>query len=638
MMRDICRLLPWIALRRRHPRGCGAVKTPATPGKKWPKACYIRALTSTTYSFRILGSVEVRAGSEALDLGGRKPAALLALLILRGKDGASADRLIDELWGEEPPRTARKSLQVHVSRLRSVLGDGVLETRPQGYALRLERGQVDLHVFEDLLERGRDALREGNSSKAASLLREALVLWRGAPLAGLEGEPFARDAAARLDDLRLAAVELRVEADLALGRHEALVGELERLVSEYPFREGLRRQLMLALYRSGRQADALAAYRSARRTFMDELGVEPGPELRELETAVLRHDPALAAPSQPGRRPARKRRVLIAGIAAAALALAAAAGLFAAVRGPSSSSASRVPVPNSVVKIDPRTNEITQVTRVGRDPDAVAVGAGGVWVVNWQDRTVSRIDAAGEVETIGGVPRADHLAVDGDNVWVSSFDRSSVARIDAHTGEVVESLGVPSRRAEGLAIGGGYLWITNPATVRDQGLETVSRVDLRSHKVLSRIPVGDTPIFDTFGDGALWVANYDNSTISVVSPGSRDAETIALDGGCGPLGIATGFGSVWVVCYWPKQLVRIDSSTRRIVARIPVGSGPLSVSTGAGAVWVTNRASRTVNRIDPRSDRTVATIRLPAPLSPYGLAARGDGVWVSVRRCPQSCI
>src|SRR4029450_6555014 len=146
MMRGICRLLPWIALRRRHPRGCGAVKTPASPGKNWPKACYIRALTPTTSSFRILGSVEVRAGSELLDLGGRKPAALLALLILHGKDGASADRLIDELWGEEPPRTVGKGLPVRVSRLRSVLGEGVLETLPRGYALRLERGQVDLYV------------------------------------------------------------------------------------------------------------------------------------------------------------------------------------------------------------------------------------------------------------------------------------------------------------------------------------------------------------------------------------------------------------------------------------------------------------------------------------------------------------
>ena len=556
---------------------------------------------------------------------------------MHGKDGVSVDRLIDELWGEDPPRTARKSLQVHVSRLRRELGDGILETRPQGYALRLERVRVDLYEFEDLLERGRDALEAGNPHEAASLLREGLALWRGAPLAGLDREPFAGAAAGRLEDLRLDATELRVEADLALGRHAALVGELEQLVAEHPFREGLRRQLMLALYRSGRQANALAAYRSARTTFLEELGVEPGPELRQLEGAVLRHDPALAPPSSPTRGPARKRRVLLAGVAMAVLALAAAAGIFAAVRAPggslSSSSAKQVPVANSVVKIDPRTNAVVQVTRVGREPDALAVGAGGVWVVNWQDRTVSRIDPAGVVETIGGVPRADHLAVDRDNVWVSSFDRASVARIDADTGEVVESLGVASQHAEGLAIGGGYLWITNPATVRRHGVETVSRVDLRSNKVVSTIPVGTTPIFDAFGEGALWVANYDDDTVSVVSAGSPEAETIELGPGCGPLGIATGFGSAWVACYWTQELVRIDPTTRKVAARIPIDDGPLGVSTGAGSVWVTNRDSRTVSRIDPRSDKTVARIRLRAPLSPFGIAASDDGVWVSVRQC-----
>jgi DNA-binding SARP family transcriptional activator/DNA-binding beta-propeller fold protein YncE len=590
------------------------------------------------HSFRILGSVEVRAGAEPLDLGGRKPTALLALLILYGTEGVSADRLIDELWGEDPPRTARKSLQVHVSRLRRELGEGVLETRPHGYVLRIEREQVDLYRFEELLEEGRDALQAGNPRQAAFVLREALALWRGAPLAGLHGEPFAQSAAARLDDLRLDAVELRVEADLALGRHAALVGELERLVSEHPFRESLRRQLMLALYRSGRQADALAVYRSARRTFTDELGVEPGPELRELEAAILRHDPSLSSPSSRGPRTARRRRVLVAGIVAATLALAAAAAIFAADRGPggtpASGSAARAPIANSVVKIDPRKNEIVQVTRVGRQPDAVAVGAGGVWVVNWQDRTISRIDPAGEVETIGGVPRADHLAVDGDNVWVSGFDRPSVSRIDARSGEVVESLGVPGRHAEGLAVGGGYLWITNPANERGEGIEAVSRMDLRSDKVVSTIPVGRTPIFDTFGEGGLWVANYDDDTLSVVSAGSRAAETIPLGGACGPLGITTGFGSVWVVCYWREELLRIDPRTRRIVARIPIGRGPLGVSTGAGSVWVTNRDSRSVSRIDPRSNTTVATVRLPAVLSPYGVAAREDGVWVSVRGCP----
>jgi YVTN family beta-propeller protein len=196
----------------------------------------------------------------------------------------------------------------------------------------------------------------------------------------------------------------------------------------------------------------------------------------------------------------------------------------------------------------------------------------------------------------------------------------------------VASVGTPTRHAEGLAVGGGYLWITNPASIRAQGVETVSRLDLRSGKVVSRIPVGKTPIFTAFGYGSVWVANYDDDTVSVVPPGSDEAETIPV--GDGPLGIATGFGSVWVVCYWTRELARIDTRSRKVVARIGVGEGPLDVSAGAGAVWVTNRDSRTVQRIDPRTNDVVATIRLHAPLSPWTVAARDGGVWVSIQRCP----
>jgi YVTN family beta-propeller protein len=589
---------------------------------------------SSEYRFRILGEVEALAGERALDLGGRKPTALLALLLLNAGNVVSTDRLVDELWGDEPPRTARKSLQVHVSRLRRELGEEMLETRPHGYALRVERGQVDLHRFEDLLERGRAALAAGEERHAATLLREALVVWRGEPLAGLE-EPFARAASARLEDLRLAAVEARIEADLALGRHASLVGELDALVAEHPFREGMRRQQMLALYRSGRQADALASYRAARRTFSDELGVEPGPELRALEAAVLAHDPALAAPPRmaAGRRP--KRAAVLATSAVVLVGLAAAGVLVArssSDEDPPPPRGGPVPVANSVVRIDPRTNRVAQVVRVGRDPEDVAIGAGAVWVVNFRDRTVSRVDASGDVQTIGGVPRADHLAVEGDNVWVSSFDRSSVSRIDSRTGEVAASLGVPTKHAEGLAVGGGYLWIANPSDVRAKGLETVSRVDLSSGRVVSRIAVGKTPIFLAFGYGSVWVANYDSDTVSVVRPGSRAADTI--DVGDGPLGIATGFGAVWVVCYWDRQLIRIDPRTREVVARIPIDVGPLDVGAGAGAVWVTNRESGTVLRIDPRTNKVVKTIRLPEALTPRTVAARDGQVWFSVRFCP----
>lgn len=590
--------------------------------------------TASTRSVRVLGRIEVLVGDRPVDLGGAKPAAVLAVLLLHAPHGVSTDRLVDALWEDEPPRTARKSLHVHVSRLRKALPAGMVESEPRGYALRLDGTQVDLHEFRRLAERGREALEDGDARTASIALHEALALWRGPALDGLDGEPFARLAAARLEDERLAALELRIEADLGLRRHTALVGELESLVAEHPFRESFRRQLMLALYRSGRQTDALAAYRETRRFLADELGLEPGPELRELEAAVLRQDPSIEAPAARTPRGGRSRRPALLAAAALGLLGVAAAALFVLRDSPDAApvrDAAPLVVANSVVEIDPRTGAIRRVTRVGRLPDQLATGPGGVWVVNKQDRTVTRIGPRGAVDTIGGVVNVDHVASDRDGVWVSSFDRPTVARIDAATLEVDRQIGVPSDRTEGLAVGGGYLWVTNPSSVRAQGTETVSRIDLRSGEVVSTVAVGKTPIFTTFGYGAVWVANYDDDTVSVISPGSPEAETV--DVADGPLGIATGFGGVWVACYWPRQLVRIDPAERNVIARIALDEGPLTVAAGAGGVWVTNRDSGTVVKVSPRSNKVVLRVRLPRGLAPFGVAVGKDAVWVSVRPC-----
>ena len=244
---------------------------------------------------------------EPVALGGQKRRALLAVLLLDANRVVSRDRLIDALWGDEPPDTARNTLQVYVSQLRKLLPEGVLETAPAGYRLVIEADAVDLFEFIRLSEEGRAALGAGDPARAADTLRAALALWRGAPLADLSWEPFAQSEIVRLEELRLAALEERIDADLALGRHGQLVAELERLVVEQPMRERFRAQLMLALYRSGRQADALAVYQRARRTFVDELGIEPSESLRRLERAVLAHDPALnvpqAGPTSPRRAP-----------------------------------------------------------------------------------------------------------------------------------------------------------------------------------------------------------------------------------------------------------------------------------------------------------------------------------------------
>jgi DNA-binding SARP family transcriptional activator len=239
--------------------------------------------------FRILGPLEVVHQGRPLALGGARQRALLAILLTRANEVVSTDTLIDELWNAQPPATALNALQFHMSQLRKVLPAGVLETRSPGYVARVEPSQLDLHRFEALVEQAADAAPQ----EAARALREALALWRGPALADFAYEEFAQAEIARLEELRLAALERRIEADLALGRHAELAGELEALVLRHPLRECLRAQLVFALYRSGRQADALRAYQEARRTLVEELGIEPGPALRRLEQAILVQDPEL---------------------------------------------------------------------------------------------------------------------------------------------------------------------------------------------------------------------------------------------------------------------------------------------------------------------------------------------------------
>ena len=249
--------------------------------------------------FRILGPLEVLDEGRAIALPGTKPRALLALLLLHANETVTADWLIDELWGERPPVAAAKTLQVHISRLRKALGGedggaaGPITTRDRGYRLEIDPERLDAHRFKSLVAKGRAELAADRPERAAAALDSALVLWHGAPLADLAYETFAQAEIARLDELRIGALELLMEAKLALGRHAEVVEELEPLVGEHPYREGLRAQLMLALYRADRQADALQAYQDARKTLVEELGIEPGERLRALERAILAQDATL---------------------------------------------------------------------------------------------------------------------------------------------------------------------------------------------------------------------------------------------------------------------------------------------------------------------------------------------------------
>ena len=283
--------------------------------------------------FRILGPLDVTHEGRAVPVAGARQRELLALLLLEAGRVVSADRLMDELWGEHQPAAGAAALRVRLSQLRKTLraGGDVLVTRPPGYVLLVPRDGLDLWRFERGLDEGERALPT-DPARAHDVLTRALEEWRGAPLVDVAYAPFAQAAVVRLEELRASALELRIEAELALGRHGRLIGELQGLVAEHPLRERLCAQLMTALYRDGRQADALAAYRAARERLIEEIGIEPGPELRTLEARILAQDPALAIHDTPTAQPARAALAVCtrgSGPAAVAERLAAASGIGA---------------------------------------------------------------------------------------------------------------------------------------------------------------------------------------------------------------------------------------------------------------------------------------------------------------------
>jgi DNA-binding SARP family transcriptional activator len=268
--------------------------------------------------FRILGPLQALVEGAPVSLGGPQQRAVLAILLAQANQTVPVDRLIDDVWDDSPPETAANLIQGYVSQLRRALGKEVIATRGRGYAAVVPSGALDLQRFEQLAEAGMAERARGSSAKSSSELAAALALWRGPALSDLADLPGIAPIAARLDALRLAAVEHRIEADLDCGREDAVAAELEALIAEHPLRERLRGLRMLALYRAGRQAEALEAYRAARETLVEELGIEPSEELGELERAILRHDPGLlprpdgaaVAPDTP-----QARTVLIAALA-----------------------------------------------------------------------------------------------------------------------------------------------------------------------------------------------------------------------------------------------------------------------------------------------------------------------------------
>jgi DNA-binding SARP family transcriptional activator len=371
--------------------------------------------------YRILGPLEVVDEGEPVALGRLKERLVLAILLLHANEFVARERLIDELWGESPPPTARKAVNVYVSQLRKVLvrnGRDPITTADGGYRLEVDVERLDAAHLQQLLATARERAAAGELEAAVGLLREALDLWRGPTLAGLLLESHGRDEIAQLDEMRLTALMDRIDCDLALGRHEQVLGELQVLVGEHPLRERLRAQQMLALYRAGRQAEALEAYQQAREVLVEELGIEPSPALQRLQQGILRHDPSLEtasgtaaanglAPTRPFREQGtaldeqrarwprvRVRRRYLA--AAALVLLAAAAGLTAlATR---ANGAPRV-VANSLVRLDPASGKVVSVVRVGVEPGPIAITPTAIWTSNYGDNTVSRYPARNRIQT-----------------------------------------------------------------------------------------------------------------------------------------------------------------------------------------------------------------------------------------------
>jgi YVTN family beta-propeller protein len=576
-------------------------------------------------TFGVLGPLEVFDEQRPVALGGPKPTALLTVLLVHRGEAVSNDHLIDALWGEQAPASAAKIVQGYVSHLRKALGDGLLVTRGHGYLLDTTTSEVDVERFEALVAEGRLGLEAGDARVAAGRLRDALALWRGPPLADFAYERFAQAEIARLEAARLAALEDRIDADLALGEHAALVSELDSLVRQHPLRERLQAQLMVALYRCGRQADALERYQQARRELV-EVGIEPGRGLRELERAILAQDPGLDAPAT-GRttRAARSRRggLLIMLGAALLLTAAVAAATVALTRG--GGGAGVTAAANSVAVIDPRANRAVSDIPVGVGPGSIAAGVGGIWVANTDDHSVSHIDPASRsvVVTHGS---ADSVAADGRALWMVDSTRGVASRVDPALLTPERWVGVGDRAGVSsspnpIAVSGGAAWVANNAS-------EVRRIG--AGKNLAPIDVGNSPSGIAVGQGATWVADdADDSVLRIDSTGAVTGSTTV---GPGASGIAAGAGAVWVADTLADRLVRIDPTTDSVVATIEVGRRPRGVAVGAGSVWVANSGDGTISRVDPHTNRLSATIHIGQ--SPQALVVSRSAVWVSVAASP----
>ena len=583
--------------------------------------------------FRILGPLEVRDGARIVELGAAKQRALLGVLLLHPNAFVSTSRLVEELWGEHPPATAEKLVQGYVHALRKRLDPETVVTQGPGYKLALDDSSLDLLEFERLVEEARAA----PPAEAITLRRRALSLWRGAPLGDVPLEGSARFVLARLEETRVATQLEAIESELELGGHADLVGELESLVAANQYQERAHELLMVALYRSGRQTEALAAYQALRRRLDDELGLQPSQQLRDLEAAILRQDQALDLRAKrtvaadapladdgslpPGRR--RTRAVLM--WAATVLVLGGLVTWATAFRdGPS-----RVAVaPNSVAVIDPASNSVVLVVPVGIRPGAVAEGGGSIWVANVEDRTVTWIAlrTARARKNIALPATPTGIAFGEGAVWVAHGLRGQLSSVDPTFARVTKTVDA-TRTAFGtstgsVVVGFGAVWAA-------YGDSTLARIDPATARRTGAVFAGNRPVGIAVGAGSVWVAHGGEPTVERFNPATFEEGPVRapITVGDRPTGLAFGERAVWVANGGDDSVSRIDPNADS-VRSIPVGREPAAIAVGAGAVWVANAGDGTVTRIDPV---TYDTETIDVGGAPAGIAVAGGRVWISVR-------
>jgi DNA-binding SARP family transcriptional activator/DNA-binding beta-propeller fold protein YncE len=553
---------------------------------------------------RILGPFQVFDDSgREVGLPTGRERALLAALVLRRAEVVSVDALIEALWSDAAPSTAVKAVQGYVSHLRRALeSDGALVTQARGYVLRVPAEAVDAHRFATLAAEAWRTLQD-DPEAALVTFEQALAVWRGPALADFAFADFAQREIRRLEELRLETVEGRFESMLELGRHGAIVAELETRVAEHPLRERLRGQLMLALYRCGRQADALEVYRSGRRLLDAELGLEPHDDLQRLEKAILNHDPSLELPGV-----AEVERPAVAGR-----------------RGASSHADTQVP-PDSVAVIDPQRARVVGHVAVGRRPVALAIGHGSVWVANTDDGTVCRIDPERHevVRTIGiGAPAID-LAVAADSVWVANGSDGTVSRIDPGTDAVVETIDLRGTSE--------LVWNPTYAVEADDdsvwiaaGPRHVLRIDPATNEPSATIDVGHVPVGLTLGEESLWVVTTAERALRIEPHNNTITAEVPIEY---PVALTAGRRAVWV-SDWQGQVWRINPDTGALTQTIPVGGGLLGMCATDGVVFAANNTDGTVVQIDPQDGRVVGLV--PVGHAPTDVASWNGTLWVSVQ-------